>query len=179
MGVCQNIVVGTVLADQTFTCVETFTAIPLGVALPPGSAVSSIAFTQIQAGCATVFDTVTNTVDIDFTFTVSAAVTISTIPAPISVSGIVLTCSGTFCGLAANMFSVTDQALIDCELVQVAGITHTDDSLDLVNGTLATTITVTSSFALVRRETITVSLCPGGNATAVFIPSTPCQADED
>jgi hypothetical protein len=176
MGVCQKIVAGKVLAEQNFICVEE--SVPLG-ALPEGSSLVSIVFTQIEADCATVFDPATNQVNIAITYTLGVDITVSP-PQVIHVSGIVLAdCPGTFCGVAANMFTAADRAVIGCELVRVASVTHADDSLDPDDNTLTTTITIVSKFALVQKEMIIVALCPGNYSAAAGIPATPCRDEPD
>ncbi|MDR3561308.1 MAG: hypothetical protein P4N59_07710 [Negativicutes bacterium] len=160
MGLCETILVGKVLADQTFTCVNT--QIALG-AFPLGSTLVSITLTQFETDCTPVF---TSPVGVNYTFTLTLDVIVSTPGGPVETTPVVtVTCSGSFCGLS---IPAADQPLIDCALVQ-ASPSFSAAAFDPITGILTITITIVSQFALLRREILSVALCPGANSGDITV----------
>lgn len=175
VGGCEKILARKVAADQIFICRNTISG--LGSNLDPSDEIANITFTLRSVDCQPVFDTVSNQVGIDMAFTLDLNVAIIPETDSFTASGVQVICSGTFCGLSPDMFSTTERAMVECELLRIVNITHSGDKI--VNNALTTNITILSKFVLLQKEILVVALCPHKNVADAVIPDVTCNGRRD
>lgn len=171
-GGCEKIIANKVVADQIFACTNT-KVLDIST-IPHDNNLADISFTLQEVSCQPIIDTANDQVTIDMSFTLDADVITNT--TEFTVSGIEVTCSGTFCGISSDIFSGVDQAMVDCQFIRLVSITHSHDSI--TDTTLTTTITILSKFVLLLKEILVVAACPQKNAATTIISAFACRNDE-